>query len=344
MLLNAYIEQNKVISRDKLSEEAQKDIPEGAIYFEGIVSNGEKNRNGYIIESEAWFFERGKYVRSFLKSGSILWGHDDEKPIGRPMSFEKMDNGDIKVSGYVFDDVHTNGAIGRGIVLGLSTGHITHERVWENQEGTRITDDEFWELPWSEIFSDKWNMVVTKAEICEFSFVTTPSNRKSVINSNNLKAGAYAERTKKPLTEVEHLFSNQLATMQKDNAKEKNETEVDAPGATAAPATDAPAPEAPATDAPASTDAPSPDTPQGEQKEENKVTTADEVSTLKNTISEMEKNHATEIEALKAKHAEELNNVRAEERQKLANIATAQGAEVKQVNSMDDFKKKYINN
>lgn len=334
MLLNTLIETNKIVSREKLSTEVQDNVPEGAIFFEGIVSTGDKNRNGYIIESDAWFFERSKYVKSFLNSGSVLWSHDDEKPIGRPLSFEKQENGSIKVTGFVYDDVHTNGAIGRGIVLGLSTGHISHEVVWQNADDVRITDDEFWALPWSEIFSDKWTMVVTKAEIVEFSFVSTPSNRKSVINANNVKANAYAERVKKPLTEVEHLFLNPNIRM---NAIKKNETEVEEKP-TDAPATDAPATDAPATDAPASTEVPSADTPQPE-KEENKVVTSD-VTTLTNKISEMETNHAKEIATLKANHAAELNAVRAQEREKLAQVNGGNAAGG--VKTMADFKNKHI--
>lgn len=108
MIFNAHIETNKITARDELGAVDQRKVPAGAIYFEGIVSNGDKNRNGYIIDSDAWFFEKNKYVKDFLKTGSILWGHDDDKPIGRPLSFEKQDNGDIQVTGYVFDDIHTN--------------------------------------------------------------------------------------------------------------------------------------------------------------------------------------------------------------------------------------------
>lgn len=324
MLLNTLIETNKIVSREKLSNEVQNDVPEGAIFFEGIVSTGDKNRNGYIIESDAWFFERNKYVKLFLNSGSVLWGHNDEKPIGRPLSFEKMENGQIKVTGFVFDDVHTNGAIGRGIVLGLSTGHISHEVVWQNADDVRITDDEFWALPWSEIFSDKWTMVVTKAEIVEFSFVSTPSNRKSVINANNVKANAYAERVKKPLTEVEHLFLNpniRMNAIKKDNVD--GEPEV------------TPTPEV-AT--PEATPTPSADTPQPE-KEENKVETSD-VPTLENKIKELETNHAAEIDKLKATHAAELNAVRQEEREKLAQVNGGNAAG--SVKTMADFKNKHI--
>jgi hypothetical protein len=152
-------------------------VPEGAIYFSGYVSDGEKNRNGYIIASDAWFFEDNRYVNDFLATGSILWNHDSDKPIGRPLSFVKMDDGRIHVTGYVFDDRASEGAIGRGLVLGLSTGHYTHENMMSDENGATLSMDDYWKLPIEEIFSNKWTEKVTKAEIVEFSFVSVRSNR-----------------------------------------------------------------------------------------------------------------------------------------------------------------------
>lgn len=108
MKYNSVIHTNKLIQQNNLGDELKKIVPEGALYFEGIVSDGEKNRNGYIIESGAWFKDGGEFVADFLATGSVLWNHDSDKPIGRPLSFYRRDDGKIGVSGYVFDDVHTN--------------------------------------------------------------------------------------------------------------------------------------------------------------------------------------------------------------------------------------------
>lgn len=203
------IETNIISQREDLNKSLQKKIPEWAIYFEWIVSNWDLNRNWYIIDSNAWFFDKWKYVKNFLKSWSVLYWHNSDKPIWRPLSFE-LDWEDIKVSGYVFDDIYTNGAIWRGLVLWLSTGHITHERMWQDSKWKRKTDEEFWQMSYDEIFSWNWTMVVTKAEIVEFSFVTTPSNRASVV------ANEFSQKLNKDLNEVESLFLKYSSMNEKD--------------------------------------------------------------------------------------------------------------------------------
>jgi hypothetical protein len=148
---------------------------------------------------------------------------------------EKNEDGTITVTGYVYDDTHTNGAIGRGLILGLSTGHISHEMMFENSKGKRISENEFYSLPMEEIFSNDWTMVVTKAEIVEFSFVTTRSNRASVL------VNEIATHLNKDQTEVERLFLNHN-TMKHAKMKTNEDEEIVTPEA---PAEDVPTDESP---------------------------------------------------------------------------------------------------
>lgn len=178
-------EKNSITQWNKLSDEKKSIVPEGAIYFEGVVSNGDKNRNGYTIDPQAWFYDGGEHVKNFLSTGSVLWQHEDDKPIWVPLSFEVVGD-EIRVSGYVFDDTDiTKWAIGRWLVRGLSTRHMRHKNEWEF-EGKRYTDEEFWKLPVSDIMKEWWERIDTQVEILEFSFVTIPSNRKSVVLMNKL--------------------------------------------------------------------------------------------------------------------------------------------------------------
>jgi type I restriction-modification system DNA methylase subunit len=62
------IETNAILDRASLGAVDKKRVPEGALFFEGIVSDGNKNRNGYIIDSNAWFFDKNKSVKDFLKT------------------------------------------------------------------------------------------------------------------------------------------------------------------------------------------------------------------------------------------------------------------------------------
>ena len=218
------IETNIISQKSELEANLQKKVPEGAIYFEGIVSTGDKNRNGYVIDSNAWFFDKGKYVKNFLKSGSVLLWHNTDKPIWRPLSFELVEN-EIKVSGYVFDDTYTNGDIWRGLILWLSTGHITHASLWRNNKtGLEMKEKEFYDKLWNdekiykEYANKLWDWVVTEAEIVEFSFVTTPSNRKSTINGIDEELiNDMSKHLNKSTEEVGNLFTKYNSMEVKEN-------------------------------------------------------------------------------------------------------------------------------
>lgn len=228
--------------------------------------------------------------------------------------------------------MYTNGAIGRGLILGLSTGHITHERMFMDEDkGTMYTEDEFWKLEWSVISKMNWCVVVTDAEICEFSFVTVRSNRASVL------VNEIASHFKKDPNEVERLFLNHNQ-MDKD-AEKTTETPVDTNAAPGAAAT---------TEAKV-------ETLSAEQiAEKNKVLTdenaaqADTIVQLNAKIAEMETNHAAAIVTLEAnlkkdyetKLAEETNKVRTTVREELA--ATVNGnASTGAPKTMKDFSAKH---
>lgn len=160
-------------------------VPEGAKYFEGVVSNGELNRNGYIIRPQALIDSLGVYMMNPI----ILLGHDTDQPIGRCLSASARGaNGkeqEIFVTGYIFDDL-TEGRFGRGLLNALSTGHITNEVEFENSEtGEVLSAEEFRKFNWEEQCNGNWLMAVTKLEWVEFSSVAIGSNRKSLITSRN---------------------------------------------------------------------------------------------------------------------------------------------------------------
>ncbi len=228
------IETNIIQSRDNAPDEIKNKIPEWALYFKWIVSNGDKNRNWYIIDVNAWFINKWKYIKDFLKSWSVLYGHDSDKPIWRPLTFELVDN-QIEVSWYVYDDVYTNWAIWRWLILGLSTGHITHSSLWRNSKnGSELSEKEFsqkiWKDDdlWDEFKEGLWDWVVTWAEIVEYSFVTTPSNRKSVLNeSEELMINSISEKYGKDSELVKKLYFNwvEMTKEMKDKlAEEQVET------------------------------------------------------------------------------------------------------------------------
>lgn len=160
-------------------------VPEGAKYFEGVVSNGELNRNGYIIRPQALMDSLSVYMMNPI----ILLGHDTSQPVGRCLSAAPRGatgkEQEIFVTGYIFDDL-TEGRFGRGLLNALSTGHITEGVEFENSEtGEILSAEEFRKFNWEEQCNGNWIMAVTKLEWVEFSSVSIGSNRKSLITSQN---------------------------------------------------------------------------------------------------------------------------------------------------------------
>lgn len=165
-------------------ERKAKKIPEGAKFFSGIASNGDLNRNGYIIIVEAW----RKSIKAFMENPVVLLGHDMSQPIGRCTKMEITPKG-LYVEGYVFDE-YTDGRVGKGLITTLSTGHYTKKYDFLNlKTGQILTKQDFrrqWDAFWQldekhKDYIDNWVRRITETEIVEFSFVSIPANRKSFV-------------------------------------------------------------------------------------------------------------------------------------------------------------------
>lgn len=188
------IEVNSLTPKDKAPKSVKDKMPEWALFFKAVASNWNLNRNGYIIRAKAWItWANGKRdltaINDYLQNWKILFQHNSEKPIGKPLSLKVVWN-DLILTGWVLDDTHSNGDIGRGLVTSISTWHITNSREFENVDTWEIqSEDEFFEdenaSPWEKLWSGLWVMAVTSAEIIENSLVTIPSNRESHIINNS---------------------------------------------------------------------------------------------------------------------------------------------------------------
>lgn len=175
-----------------------KGSPEGAISFKGIASNGDLNRNGYIIVLEAW----KKSIKDYMKNPQILLGHDMDKSIGKCTKMEITSEG-LYVEGYVFDD-YTDERFSRGLLNALSTGHLTKKFDFINlKTGEILTKTEF-RRRWDEFWGldekdgnhlDNWVRRITETEIVEFSLVSIPANKKSLITSREELENWYKEVT-----------------------------------------------------------------------------------------------------------------------------------------------------
>lgn len=177
---NGFFAQMELKREVNAPQEYADQIPEGATYFEGIASNGELNRNGYIIREKAW----KDAIEGYFVNPVILLQHWTDCPIGKALSAKITKDG-LWVSGYIYDD-ETEGKFGRGLLNALSTGHYTLGFEFENTKtGKILTEEEFRGLTFEEQMSNDWVLAVTKLEWVEFSLVTIGSNRKSVITRKN---------------------------------------------------------------------------------------------------------------------------------------------------------------
>lgn len=220
------IDTNSIKTAEKAPKKYRENIPEGALYFEAVASNGNVNRNGYKIKETAWFVNaQGKkdlsFVKDYLQNGKILYQHDPERPIGRPLDFKLNNDGQVILSGYVFDNTYSEGNIQRGLVTSISTGHYTHASEFENvKTGETLSEDAFFRRndPLSDLWAWEWVMSVTSAEIIENSLVTIGSVRGAHIidNKNYLINKLWVSED-----EFNNLLSKNKAFMSKAELEDK---------------------------------------------------------------------------------------------------------------------------
>jgi len=171
-----------LIQKNAAVPTALKDqIPEGAIYFKAIASNGELNRNGYIIRESAW----KKAIAGYMENAVILLQHDMDQPIGRGLSAKVTKEG-LVIEGFIYDE-HTNGRFGQGLFNAVSTGHLTEAVEFQNEKTGLVIDEEsFRALPWDEKMNGNWVMAVTALDWLENSIVSIGANRKSLVLAKDL--------------------------------------------------------------------------------------------------------------------------------------------------------------
>jgi len=203
-------------------EKKPEGVPEGAMYFEGIASTEELNRNGYIIKIEAW----RDAIAGYMENPVVLLQHDARSPIGQMLSAEITDKG-LQVTGYVYDDL-TEGRISRGLINALSTGHLTVDVEFKNEEtGEVLTHDEFKRLNWEEQSKDYWIVMVSKLEWLETSTVTIGANRKSFITNRQLLKNYIETMHQNDTTEEVQEETTDEGTDQTDTTLEETKQEED---------------------------------------------------------------------------------------------------------------------
>ena len=201
--------------------------------FTGIASTSDLNRNGYKIDPAAWESE----IPQYMTNPRVLLMHNMDNPIGTTLKAGVTERG-LEVMGYVYDDYDmTKNGIRRALYTALSTGHITHEVMFENsKDGRRLTEDQFREmidamrkkLSWEQLMTamNDWILVVTKLDWLEYSFVSIPSNKTSLVDSTKHMLN-FIQLTPPSMEKPESKTGVDMAIAEANVSKKKDESEGD---------------------------------------------------------------------------------------------------------------------
>ena len=297
------IETNSLTSKEKAPDKFKENIPEWALFFKAIASNWNLNRNGYIIRAKAWItWADGKKdltaLNDYLKNWKILFQHDSNKPIGKPLDLKVVWN-ELILTAWVFDNTHSNWDIGRGLVTSISTGHMTQAIEFENIKTWEIqSEDEFIDdknaSPLEKLWSGIWVMAVTSAEMIENSLVTIGSvrgghiinNKKYLINKLWISEDEFKILLSKKSTMKKKELDEMKAWITIPEVNNTEEKVIEAPEVI--------------------------DTPVEENKINNKqeIVLTDEIkSFLTNTIADLQKDFDLKINAMKQEKRDDLASV-----------------------------------
>lgn len=226
--LKSYINENGFFFNMEVDVEVNtpeayaKIIPEGATYFEGVVSNGELNRNGYIIRPQALIDS----LQNYMLNPIILLQHDTDQPIGKCLSAGLRGEGktqEVVVAGFIYDEL-TGNRFSKGLFKGLSTGHIPHEVEFQNEKtGQVISEEEFRKFNWEEQYSGDWVMAVTKLDWVEFSLVGIGSVKRALVTSKNAIGAFIKSNGKLSENAIRDYIKNKVDDEEKKEGEVKEE-------------------------------------------------------------------------------------------------------------------------
>lgn len=314
-----------------------KTLPTGdnILVFSGIVSqnygNGESSRNNYKYDQTGWDFSH------YNNNPIIAWQHDyDYGAIGHALDFWLDENGNLNSTFYV--DLNTLEPrhavqVKNGYVTGISTGATTDEYMFEEKDGTRLTEEEAVDKygEWN-VFASLlgWNteyitLVITKAKLLENSLVTIGSNEKAIAHKNSVNAinpiaDAYAKKhnltynknymefSKEAFEAMQKSHEDAIAKLNQDHTSTLDNLKAD----------------------------------HLKEIEELKANHASEIETLKNNF---EKEVEAKVEEkVNEKVTAETNKIREEERKNLKNLANvSKNAENTETMTATEFAQKYSN-
>lgn len=176
--------------QDNAPKEYEDKIPNWAIYFEAVVSDGTLNMNWYKIDIKSRTQEAIDFYMNEM-NGLVYYQHNMDKPIGKTL-YIGVEWDKLVSKWYVYDDTHTNKEIERNLTVDISTWHITLDYMYEDEDGVRydkkVVEDKLWEAEtWDGYVAilEHYTLVVTELLFIEYSFVSVWANLSWKVTKKN---------------------------------------------------------------------------------------------------------------------------------------------------------------
>lgn len=137
-------------------------IPENAVYIEGYANTTTKDRVQDVVAAWNW---SEPILSNYMKNGfgTLLFMHDHDKPVGKILEVEGLDNG-LYVRGFVSKSWKDAWMVEEGLIKGFSIGYMID---WMNSRYDAQADTYYLAIK----------------ELLEISIVTIPANPDSLIAS-----------------------------------------------------------------------------------------------------------------------------------------------------------------
>lgn len=138
---------------------------------EAIAGTSQKARDGHIVEM------RGMDTSAFLRSGTVLWGHNPDAVVGTPVAGRVDASGNLLLTidfapeGVSDRADETRRLVKAGVVRNLSIGFDVIDATPLDPKKPRA------------------GLRVTRSELLEVSFVAVPANSGAVVTARAARAG-----------------------------------------------------------------------------------------------------------------------------------------------------------
>lgn len=167
----------------------------------------------------------------YEKNPIVLFNHDYDKPVGRSM-WVKHANSEKTIlrAGMKFTDAtqtakDTRALVQDKILRGASIGFLSKENIWDDAAKTCFEED-YKDMGLKAPDGLMW--YIRKAELCEWSIVSVPSNTDTLSNSLRnvdpyVRMSVTAELLSEKVSTLEKNYTDMLSDLQKEKTERTDE-------------------------------------------------------------------------------------------------------------------------